>query len=487
MRLNRPLGPDKRERVPLAPLRALRRRRAAGVPEEEVVALPSRAQAAARWRLVCRHFEAFAAARGEDALVWSQMPRLVAIAENFMAVRHRVPGEPDREKVAGWVAAPDHETLRARAQTEVVVGDGCLVVGSPGNMQDAQAPLRSGWRALRAPSADIRPARDRARHLTADAVAVADDLLAATRTSAVELPFNAGFLYRELVTTAWWLGYWEELLAVEPLRVVVVSSGGAPRVRTLLHVAGRHGVPTVFLPHAPQRADVSRTGDLPWDYAGLRGPREVEYLCDHGADRGRLEVIGNPSLTSSPAPAIDPAMPPALAPPRERSAIVAPLLDTVRAALGDDLVVGRHPGADDPEPEGFSPGWRIWAGRTYDLLRAGPPAVIQHSSGITIEALHLGLPVIELHFPDRPPIYPFTSEPHVQFASDSRQLRDAVAAAREQARDPQRRQELIEWSRGWASPTGSEAAERTVGLVERALDEGPRGRILDTWSSPTPA
>jgi hypothetical protein len=73
----------------------------------------------------------------------------------------------------------------------------------------------------------------------------------------------------------------------------------------------------------------------------------------------------------------------------------------------------------------------------------------------------------------------------VRSASTSAELRAAAAAAAADARDAGRRQALIDWARGWASPTGAEAGERTVALVEKAVAEGPRGRIWDPWSRGT--
>jgi hypothetical protein len=131
----------------------------------------------------------------------------------------------------------------------------------------------------------------------------------------------------------------------------------------------------------------------------------------------------------------------------------------------------------------FPKEWRIFTGRTYDLLRAGPPVVVQHSSGVALEALHLGIPVIELSYPGKATLYPFIREPHVRFASTSAELSAAAAAASAEARDAGRREALVGWARKWASPTGAEAGERAVALVERAVAEGPRGPIWDPWRS----
>jgi hypothetical protein len=157
----------------------------------------------------------------------------------------------------------------------------------------------------------------------------------------------------------------------------------------------------------------------------------------------------------------------------------------IREALGTEVTVGRHPKADPEVVRDAFPGeWRIFEGRTYDLLRAGPPVVVQHSSGVALEALHLGIPVIELSYPGKPTLYPFARQPHVRFASTSGELASAAAAAAADAADPARRQALIAWAHKWSYPSGAQAAERMVALVERAAADGPPGAI---WNAPGPS
>jgi hypothetical protein len=145
------------------------------------------------------------------------------------------------------------------------------------------------------------------------------------------------------------------------------------------------------------------------------------------------------------------------------------------------VIVSRHPNAKPEGASAFPQQWSIHDGRTYDLLRQGPPVVVQQSSGVAVEAMQLGIPVIEMQFPGRPPTYPVIREPPVRFASSSQELKDAVAASHADGRDPAFRQRLIGWARGWSWPTGLEAGERMVVLVERALADGPRGAIWPPW------
>jgi hypothetical protein len=243
-------------------------------------------------------------------------------------------------------------------------------------------------------------------------------------------------------------------------------------------------VPTVYVPPTAQTAPNARIIGLPVDYAGLRGEEEAGYLAGLGVDRGRLDVVGNPTVAEEAAPRIDPGLPAVFAPGLEDEARLGPLVGVVREGLGDRVVVGRHPSAGvEVEGGAFPPGWRIFEGRTYELLRAGPAVVVQHSSGVALEALHLGIPVVELSYPGKAALYPLIREPYVRFASTGQQLREAVAAASGDAGDPGRRRELIEWARGWSWPNGAEAGQRAVALVETALARGPRGPIWEPWQT----
>jgi len=123
--------------------------------------------------------------------------------------------------------------------------------------------------------------------------------------------------------------------------------------------------------------------------------------------------------------------------------------------------------------------WSVWEGRTLELLRRGPAAVVQRSSGVALEALQLGVPVVELSFPGDTPVYPFIREPFVHVAADAERLRERLRACRDT--DPSRRSELVEWARHWVAAAGPDAVSRATAVVERAKGRGPLGPIWDTW------
>ena len=65
--------------------------------------------------------------------------------------------------------------------------------------------------------------------------------------------------------------------------------------RALVLAAREAGIATVYIPHAPVISD-ARLVDLPVDYAGLRGPAEVDHYESLGAPGKRLTVVGNPAM-----------------------------------------------------------------------------------------------------------------------------------------------------------------------------------------------
>ena len=344
----------------------------------------------------------------------------------------------------------------------------------------AQAALHERFGPVGRPDAGVGASYRHARGLARQAVSLARELIDCARGHQLELPVDSEAICTRLLRTARLVGYWEALLASEAPRVAVVGSLTAPRARALILAAERMAIPTVYIPHTAQVSQNVALSAMPVDYAGLRGAQEVAYLRGQGVDAGRLDVVGNPTIAPQAPPDIDPARAPVFAAGLDDPSRLGPLVEVIEAALGDRVTVGRHP-AVDPEAmrRAVPSAWTLFDGRTYDLLRSGPPVVLQHSSGVALEALHLGIPVIELCYPGQAGLYPLIARPHVRFASDSRELAAAAAAARADAREPASRDALIDWARSWASPPGAQAGERAVALVERALAEGPRGRIWD--------
>lgn len=420
---------------------------------------------------------AFAALRGDDVLLWCQLPRLLS-ATNRVLEPHAVPAPlPRRELQAPRSLRASWHKRTMPAGVPVSLAGRCLLLAGDAGQRRAQAPLRERFGPLR-PCEPARLPPGRTRRRLRQASELASDLIAFGASERLELPIDSAGLHRGLLRTARLLEGWERLLARESPGVVLVGSLWQTPARALVYAARQAGIPSVYVPHRPQRSEAHPI-DLAVGYAGLRGDGEVEFLAGHGMDRQRLDVVGDPSTVLEPPPEIDPSSPAVFAPSSEDPRMLAPMIELVHEALGSGVVVGRHPAAGDGA-SAFPRQWPIFPARTRELLKRGSPVVLQQSSGVALESMQVGIPVIELQFPGQAPTFPLIREPYVRFASSSAQLATAAAASLADARDSSRRERLIAWARHWAWPTGAEAAARLVALVEDAIDRGPREPIWDS-------
>ena len=178
----------------------------------------------------------------------------------------------------------------------------------------------------------------------------------------------------------------------------------------------------------------ARLVDLPVDYAGLRGPAEVDHYETLGAPGERLAVVGNAALGErDPELTKQRLREPVLATGADDPEALRATIELAHSVLGERCVLSPHPRTDHDSLRELMPdGWRLWDGRTFDLLQRDPPALIQSSSGVALEGLKLGIPTIELSFPKAEPNYPFLRDPPVLFASNTEQLR-AGSSPRQEA------------------------------------------------------
>jgi hypothetical protein len=235
------------------------------------------------------------------------------------------------------------------------------------------------------------------------------------------------------------------------------------------------------VPHAPLIANLL-LADLPVDLALVRGPRELEVYAAAGADEAGISVIGDPaSAAPSDPPTVDPSAPVALALPTDDERALALIVDLVHEGLGGEVIASPHPRADRERLADLLPdAWRLWDRPTADLLLSGPPALIQASSGSGLEALALGIPLIDLRFPGEAPNYPYLEDPRVAAPGTAGELRDAVAAARNLPAGE--RDDLRSLAGEWVSATGDDAAGAGAEALERLAGEGPRAApVWDAW------
>ena len=335
-------------------------------------------------------------------------------------------------------------------------------------------------------SLQIEPDADRLDELTGRAEELAERFIVAAKDDGFRLPLSPKRVYRQLFSCARAVAHFEAILrAVGPSAAIVATTHSA-HARALMLAARDAGTATVYIPHAPVISE-ARLVDLPVDYAGLRGPAEVDHYEALGAPAERLAVVGNAALSErDPELTKQRLREPVLATGADDPEALRATIELAHSVLGERCVLSPHPRTDrDSLRELVPDGWRLWDGRTFDLLQQGPPALIQSSSGVALEGLQLGIPTIELSFPRAEPNYPFLRDPPVLFASNTEQLRGALRRARRLRRWPWRRKRLLEWSQMWVSATGEAAAAAAAELVERAAATGPHpdGPIWDAWSS----
>lgn len=275
----------------------------------------------------------------------------------------------------------------------------------------------------------------------------------------------------------------ESLIKRHRPKAVVVATQHDPAIRSLLATARSHGISTIYFPHAPAASN-RQYSDLPTDYVGLRGPAERTLYTSLGADPRGIVVTGNGTIHSTSAPVGRGGISPVLAVSPISAQKLSILFDLIIRADVGDIIVASHPRSDRRLLQKLCPSnWDLWEGeRTYDLLKQGPPCLVQRSSGVALEGLSLGIPTIELSLGGTPPQYPFIREPEVMFVDDSASLKSAISAA--QCCGAADRAALQGWAAEWASPVGDEAVERCVDLIEAAIadDAPPKEPVLDGWS-----
>jgi hypothetical protein len=439
--------------------------------------LPSRASLHEHRAATQEWIAEFNRGRKGDDLAWVGLPTLVAMLQNRglepIAAR---PLEPERRRsllershpaaVGGWHAAGD---LLLLAQTE--------------NQRRVLIPIAERVGPVE-PVPEVDPAPELDRDLAARAIELADDLVASARQASIELPAEPIVLYRTMLRAARALVACGTMLeALQPKGVVVATAhSNAPRALAL--AARRAGVLSAYVPHAPLIANL-RLADLPVDVAALRGPLEVERYVAAGASRDGLVAIGNPA---APPPAsvsarLDADGLPAFALPTDDEWALERLVDLVHAALGDRVIASPHPRADRERLAELLPaGWAVWDGATAELLASGVSALIQASSGAGLEALQLGIPLIDLRFPGTAPNYPYLADPLIPSVATADDLSAAVAAAVDAP--PERRAALRGLAQGWVAAGGEEAAKAGAAALERSLAAERRDApIWDSWNA----
>ncbi len=443
--------------------------------------LPSYSRNARRYRRLRSFLDHLRADCGSDPLAWIALPTIAVLGRPRALARHpphRVPPQQIPEL---------RQPRRGQASPSWSVHGDCLFLASTVNQRRALEPVWGQFGPERPrDSVRVEPDADRADELAAGAEELAERFIVAAKGERFQLPLVPKRLYRQLFSCAHAFAHFEAALQALAPRAAVVATTHSAHGRALVLAAREAGIATVYIPHAPVISD-ARLVDLPVDYAGLRGPAEVDHYETLGAPGKRLAVVGNPAMSERGPELTTPRMrEPVLATGTDDAEALRATIELAHSVLGKDCVLSPHPRTDHDSLRELMPeGWRVWKERTYDLLQQDPPALIQSSSGVGLEGLQLGIPTIDLAFPNAEPNYPFLRDPPVLFASDTKQLRVALRRARRLRRWPGRRKRLVEWAEKWVSATGETAARAAADLLERAANTGPHpdGPIWDAWSS----
>jgi hypothetical protein len=254
--------------------------------------------------------------------------------------------------------------------------------------------------------------------------------------------------------------------------VLVVASQHSTITRAAVLVARHRGIASVYVPHAPMGVN-RQYADLPTDYAGLRGDAEVEVYQRLGV-RGDLAVVGDPAVPASEGVARrtnDVLF--AVSPHGDRE-LRRQLAEVLQVVPGVTVVL--HPSMGRiPQP--YHGVVKTAPGPTQLHLLRGARALLQCRSGTGLEALALGIPVVEMSARDELPAYYYLAEPHVRFATTAAEIEAGLRAA-----DCDDGSAGREWAATWCGAVGLDAVRRALDLLDAAAAHGPRGPLLDGWA-----
>jgi hypothetical protein len=255
--------------------------------------------------------------------------------------------------------------------------------------------------------------------------------------------------------------------------------------RAMLHRANQSQVVrTMYLPHAPL-AETPLHLDLPVHNAALRGPAEVERFESMIGSRAGLTVVGNPSLSHWPSTTAQRSGGCVFATKFQSPESMSTVIDLIDRALPNGVEVLPHPRLELRLYRDLWPRhWKITTGTTtFDRLStSGASAVIQNGSGAGLEALALGLRLVDIPDPGDSGEYLYLASPLVEQVRTSDELR--AAAMRPDEGDAVAR-ERAGHARSWCWTIGSDAADRSIDTLHTIAEAPPQGRVIhDTWTNP---
>lgn len=327
----------------------------------------------------------------------------------------------------------------------------------------------------------VRPDRRRAAELEAEAIELTRQLLAAATAVGVRLPVAPQRLLRDVISASAHLAYAEAAISQHQPEVVVVASNHGKSTRALNWAARERGIPSVYIPHAPMITE-RLLWDLPFDQAALRGSSERDLYGEH-VSTDRIAVVGDPSLSALEVTQVSSSDPLVIA-PTPYDELLGKMARALLEAEVENVIIAPHPAQDLSQLGDYFPSaWEVSDVRAFELLRRGARGLIQHSSGLALEALLLGIPTIEMTFGREASNYPFIREPYVhRIGERTGELKEGLAAI-ERDLLPERRSELVDWARSWCVSGGGEVADDAWEVVSATAERGATGPIWDMWGA----
>ncbi|HEX3905127.1 MAG TPA: hypothetical protein VH853_19995 [Polyangia bacterium] len=430
--------------------------------------------------------DAFVAEHADADLVWTAVPVV-----RTQYVLHRLGGLAQmdgsrRMRIAAWrLAKLSRALLRRNASESYLLVSGVLFAFATENQRRSLAPVFAVASGKARPEfpLDIRPSAVGLRRLATIATKHARELSELLSQAGVGHPGGEIAIHRAFQNSARCIAVAQATIDRRAPTAVVVATNHSPQARALARVSRLAGVPSVFLPHAPMLMDIGLR-DLPFDYAALRGACEAGWYAAGGTDKSQLGVVGNPALSPSPILAAIPNdAPVVLATSPDHRFVIQEMIGAIASKTTRPVVLAPHPRQTERSlGTALPPGWSCWRGRTYDLLRSGVATLVQYSSGVALEGMLLGVPVIELDLLGDGPSYPFLKSKLVSAVRSTQDLPKALEASALRCDDSAYREQLVTVARGWCDAAGAEAAERAWRFIGHARAEGVHSvPVLDTW------
>jgi hypothetical protein len=298
-----------------------------------------------------------------------------------------------------------------------------------------------------------------------------------------------GEVYEQILKVAIHHERASKLFSHREFKALVVATQHGAVIRAVIAAALRApSRPRVlYIPHAPA-ATTSWYRDLPAHHALLRGSAEVDFYAATGARPAQLHVVGDPSfMMQEPHANLNGEGAVLLAPSFQDREGLVEMIRVVESTDPGPVELCPHPRARDQVSEiQLPPGWSITDSRYTGerLARGGIRALITNGSGVGLEALMYGVPVIDLGWPGASNPYCYAQSEFVTRVATPTELAHALMNTLTQ--DAPTRSRIQVYAESWIGNWGPKASRLAAAkLVDLAGQPVPAALALDRWSVPT--